>query len=118
MSISFEKSVAEQAGTQYAIATVNGTAALHIALILAGVQADDEVLVSSLTFIAPANFHPLCRRVACLHRCRAEILADESDESRRISRTWLPMGREGAVERADRPARQGNYASSYPWPSG
>lgn len=51
----FEKSVAEQAGTQYAIATVNGTAALHIALILAGVQAGDEVLVSSLTFIAPAN---------------------------------------------------------------
>lgn len=51
----FEKSVAEQAGVQFAIATVNGTAALHIALILAGVQADDEVLVSSLTFIAPVN---------------------------------------------------------------
>lgn len=51
----FEKSVAERAGVQYAIATVNGTAALHIALILAGVQRDDEVLVSSLTFIAPAN---------------------------------------------------------------
>jgi perosamine synthetase len=51
----FEKMVAEQAGTKYAIATVNGTAALHIALQLAGVQADDEVIVSSLTFIAPAN---------------------------------------------------------------
>lgn len=51
----FEKSVAEQAGVRYAIATVNGTAALHIALILAGVQAEEEVLVSSLTFIAPAN---------------------------------------------------------------
>jgi len=51
----FEKMVAEQAGTKYAIATVNGTAALHIALLLAGVQADDEVVVSSLTFIAPAN---------------------------------------------------------------
>jgi perosamine synthetase len=51
----FEKMVAERAGTKYAIATVNGTAALHIALILAGVEADDEVLVSSLTFIAPAN---------------------------------------------------------------
>jgi perosamine synthetase len=51
----FEKVVAEWAGTKYAIATVNGTAALHIALLLAGVQADDEVLVSSLTFIAPAN---------------------------------------------------------------
>jgi perosamine synthetase len=51
----FEKMVAEQASTKYAIATVNGTAALHIALVLAGVQADDEVVVSSLTFIAPAN---------------------------------------------------------------
>src|ERR1039458_1315370 len=51
----FEKMLAERAGTKYAIATVNGTAALHIALLLAGVQADDEVVVSSLTFIAPAN---------------------------------------------------------------
>jgi perosamine synthetase len=51
----FEQMVAEQAGTKYAIATVNGTAALHIALLLAGVQADDEVVISSLTFIAPAN---------------------------------------------------------------
>lgn len=51
----FEKMVAERAGTKYAVATVNGTAALHIALMLAGVAADDEVLVSSLTFIAPAN---------------------------------------------------------------
>jgi perosamine synthetase len=51
----FEKMVAERAGTKYAIATVNGTAALHIALLLAGVEADDEVVVSSLTFIAPVN---------------------------------------------------------------
>ncbi len=51
----FEQLVAERAGTKYAVATVNGTAALHIALILAGVEADDEVLVSSLTFVAPAN---------------------------------------------------------------
>jgi perosamine synthetase len=51
----FEKIAAEQSGTKYAIATVNGTAALHIALLLAGVQEDDEVVVSTLTFIAPAN---------------------------------------------------------------
>ena len=51
----FEQMVAERAGTKYAVATVNGTSALHISLILAGVQADDEVLVSSLTFIAPVN---------------------------------------------------------------
>jgi perosamine synthetase len=51
----FEKMTAEYVGAKYAVATVNGTAALHIALLLAGVEADDEVLVSALTFIAPAN---------------------------------------------------------------
>lgn len=51
----FEKMVAEQAGTGYAVATINGTAALHIALQLAGVEAGDEVVTSTLTFIAPAN---------------------------------------------------------------
>lgn len=51
----FEKMAAERAGTKYAVATVNGTAALHISLILAGVEEDDEVIVSSLTFIAPVN---------------------------------------------------------------
>jgi perosamine synthetase len=51
----FEKELAEYVGTEHAVATVNGTAALHIALLVAGVQPDDEVLVSTLTFIAPAN---------------------------------------------------------------
>src|SRR6185369_12395479 len=51
----FERLTAERAGTRFAVATVNGTAALHIALLLAGVQPEDEVLVSTLTFIAPAN---------------------------------------------------------------
>jgi perosamine synthetase len=47
--------VAEFVGSKYAVATVNGTAALHIALLVAGVEPNDEVLVSTLTFIAPAN---------------------------------------------------------------
>jgi perosamine synthetase len=51
----FERMVAERVGAAHAVATVNGTAALHIALQLAGVERDDEVLVSSLTFIAPGN---------------------------------------------------------------
>jgi perosamine synthetase len=51
----FEQMVAEQSGTRFAVATVNGTSALHISLLLAGVEADDEVLVSTLTFIAPVN---------------------------------------------------------------
>jgi perosamine synthetase len=51
----FEEMMAQRTGTKYAVATVNGTAALHIALLVAGVRLDDEVLVSTLTFIAPAN---------------------------------------------------------------
>lgn len=51
----FERELAARVGTRYAVATVNGTAALHIALLVAGVQPDDEVLVSTLTFIAPVN---------------------------------------------------------------
>ena len=52
---SFEQMVAQQAGTKHAVATVNGTSALHIALLVAGVRPEDEVLVSTLTFIAPVN---------------------------------------------------------------
>ncbi len=51
----FERSIADYVGAKYAIATTNGTAALHIALLVSGIQPDDEVLVSSLSFIAPAN---------------------------------------------------------------
>lgn len=51
----FEQAFAQYVGARYAIATTNGTAALHVALLLAGVEPDDEVLVSTLTFIAPAN---------------------------------------------------------------
>src|SRR5580698_5895222 len=51
----FEHMVAERVGAKHAVATVNGTSALHVALLVAGVCPEDEVLVSSLTFIAPVN---------------------------------------------------------------
>src|SRR5439155_22813207 len=51
----FERAVAARAGTRHAVAVVNGTSALHLALLAAGIGPDDEVLVSDLTFIAPAN---------------------------------------------------------------
>ncbi|MEN8122642.1 MAG: DegT/DnrJ/EryC1/StrS family aminotransferase, partial [Bacteroidota bacterium] len=56
----FELMVAEYTGAKYAIATVNGTAALHIALLLDGVEANDEVITQSLTFIATANAINYC----------------------------------------------------------
>ncbi len=51
----FEEMVAEYTGAKYAIAAVNGTAALHIALILAGITSEDEVITQPLTFIATVN---------------------------------------------------------------
>jgi aminotransferase in exopolysaccharide biosynthesis len=56
----FEDQLAKFTGSKYAIAVVNGTAALHIALKLAGVQRGDEVLVPALTFIATANAVSYC----------------------------------------------------------
>ena len=56
----FEKSIAEFTGSKYAISTVNGTAALHIALLIAGVQKEDEVITQSLTFIATCNAISYC----------------------------------------------------------
>ena len=51
----FEKEFALKVGSKYAIATVNGTAALHISLILADVKKNDEVITQPLTFIATCN---------------------------------------------------------------
>ena len=51
----FEEKVAEFTGSKYAIATVNGTAALHAAILLAGVKPGDEVISQALTFIATCN---------------------------------------------------------------
>lgn len=51
----FEEKVAEFTGSKYAVATVNGTAALHVAIELAGVKPGDEVISQALTFIATCN---------------------------------------------------------------
>jgi aminotransferase in exopolysaccharide biosynthesis len=56
----FENDLASYTGAKYAISVVNGTAALHIALKLAGVQAGDEVLIQALTFVATANAVTYC----------------------------------------------------------
>ena len=51
----FEEEFAKKIGSKYAIATVNGTSALHISLILADVKKEDEVITQALTFIATCN---------------------------------------------------------------
>ena len=56
----FEDDLAKYTGAKYAISVVNGTAALQIALKLAGVTAGDEVLIPALTFVATANAVTYC----------------------------------------------------------
>ena len=56
----FEADLASYTGSKFVVAVVNGTSALHVALQLAGVGANDEVLIPALTFIATANAVSYC----------------------------------------------------------
>ncbi|MFY9307893.1 MAG: LegC family aminotransferase [Bacteroidia bacterium] len=51
----FEKRMAEYTGAKYAVACVNGTAALHMAMLVVGVQENDIVITQPLSFIATCN---------------------------------------------------------------
>lgn len=69
----FEQAFAKKYGAKYAIASSNGTTALHLGLIAAGVKAGDEVIVPDFTFISSAN--------AVVHCGAKPILADIEKES-------------------------------------
>ena len=56
----FEEKIAKFTGVNYTVATVNGTAALHVALQLSGVNSGDEVITQALTFIATCNAITYC----------------------------------------------------------
>ena len=59
----FEQDLARYTGVASAVAMVNGTSALHIALKVCGVEPQDEVLVPALTFVATANAVTYCHAV-------------------------------------------------------
>ncbi len=66
----FEQLLAEFTGAKHAVAVVNGTAALHVALLLVGVERGTDVLIPSLTFVATANAVAYCG--AMPHFCDVE----------------------------------------------
>ena len=66
----FEAQIAAYCGVKHAIATVNGTAALHIALLLAGVKPGEEVLTQAVSFVATSN---------AVHYCGAEPIFIDVD---------------------------------------
>jgi perosamine synthetase len=57
----FENSISSYLGAQYAIATVSGTSALHIALIISNIKPGDEVILQPLTYISTANAVSYCQ---------------------------------------------------------
>lgn len=78
----FERRLAELTGSRYAVATVNGTAALHVALSLAGVESGDEVLVPALSFVATANAVSHCGAIPHFVDSSEETLGLDADALR------------------------------------
>jgi len=69
----FERQFTDYVGSQFAVETVNGTAALHIALKLAGVGPDDEVITQPLTFVATCNAIVYCGAVPVSGGCNRRV---------------------------------------------
>ncbi|MEM9293657.1 MAG: LegC family aminotransferase [Acidobacteriota bacterium] len=91
----FEEALAEATGAKKVLATVNGTAALHLGLKLLGVQPGDEVLVPTLTFVATANAVTYCGAIP--HFIDSESLTLGADPGR-LRRYLEAIGRmEGGV---------------------
>lgn len=56
----FESKIAEYTGSKYAVATVNGTSAIHLALLVSNIGKGDEVITQPLTFVATCNAINYC----------------------------------------------------------
>lgn len=95
----FEQMLEDFTGAAKAVATVNGTAALHAGLLLAGVNQQDEVLIPTLTFIATANAVMYCG--AMPHFCDSEIstLGIDADRLDNYLDSIAELRREGCFNR-------------------
>lgn len=89
----FERELAEKVGLPHAVALSSGTAALHLALLLLGVGPGDDVLTSTLTFVATANSIVYTGARPVFIDCAADtwnmdpnLLAEELDERGRHGR--------------------------------
>jgi len=79
----FEQMLSEYTGIRYAIAVSNGTSALHIALKLAGVVPDDEVMIPTITFIATANAVTYCGAIPHMADSSIDTLGLDPDKLER-----------------------------------
>lgn len=79
-----EQKICEITGAKYAVAVSNGTAALHLAALAAGVQAGDEVIVSSITFAASANCVLYCGGMPVFADIRPDTYNIDPESIRRL----------------------------------
>jgi len=103
----FEDELASFTGAKRVVAVVNGTAALHVSLLLAGVEPGDEVLLPALTFVATANAVAYCKATPHFVDCEerslgmdAIALRDYLSKSTEIRNTQCINRRTGRVIRA------------------
>lgn len=82
----FERRFAEYCGVRHAIATNNGTTAIHLALVAMDIGSGDEVIVPTLTYIATANAVKYCNATPVLVDCEADTYnIDVTDLERKIT---------------------------------
>lgn len=82
----FERMFAEFCGVKHAIATNNGTTAIHLALVALGVQPGDEVLIPTVTYIATANAVRYCGATPVLvDVCRETMNIDPGEVEKKIT---------------------------------
>ena len=78
----FENDLADFTGSNYVVSVVNGTAALHLSLILSGIKPGDEVLVPALSFVATANAVAYCGAIPHFVDANYETLGLDTNKLR------------------------------------
>ena len=114
----FEADLAAYTGAKYAVAVVNGTAALHVALLLAGVQPGDEVLIPALTFVATANAVSYCGAVPHFVDSEERTLGLDAAGAARVSAAHRRDPRRAMRQPRDRPGHPRARADAHFRPPG
>lgn len=97
----FEEMVKDYVGAPHGVAVVNGTCALHLALLLMGVESDDEVLIPALTFVATANAVSHCGARPVLVDCERERLGMSVDKLEEFLRTETFIDDDGVCRHSE-----------------
>ncbi|QKK02941.1 MAG: LegC family aminotransferase [Pseudomonadota bacterium] len=93
--VEFEAAVAEYTGAPFAVAVMNGTAALHLCLVLAGVQRDEEVITQAVTFVATCNAIRYCHAHPVLVDIERPTLGMSPDSLERWLEANAELGDDG-----------------------